>query len=531
MSTEASPNRIAESLAPLVVPIDSVNLDEANARTHSGKNLDAIKASLTRFGQRLPIVVQEQGRIVRAGNGRVAAARALGWTEIAAVIVDESNVEAAAFAIADNRTAELGEWDDEALAQTLKALEDEDALDGLGFDDDDLAALVGDEPPVGVVEDEIPEPPADPVTKPGDLWALGRHRVLCGDSTSKDDVARVMDGEKAPLVHADPPYGMGKESAGIANDNLYREKLDAFQMTWWNAFRPHVDDNGSAYIWGNAEDLWRLWYRGGLADSERLTVRNEVVWSKGSAGAGGISHVGAEGLRLFPQSTERCLFFMLGEQGFNNNADNYWEGWEPVRSALAADCKAMGWDAKDIARICGVGMHGHWFTKSQWTLIPREHYEKLQTAARDHDAFKRDHDELKRDHDELKRDHDELKQAFYATRAYFDNTHDNMTDVWEFPRVTGEDRQGHATPKPVAMISRAIKSSTPEGATIAEPFLGSGTTLIAAEQLGRTCYGIEISPAYCDVTIARWEALTGEKATLIDGPASADGDAETALLQ
>jgi len=81
------------------------------------------------------------------------------------------------------------------------------------------------------------------------------------------------------------------------------------------------------------------------------------------------------------------------------------------------------------------------------------------------------------------------------------------------------------------MISRAIKSSTPEGATIAEPFLGSGTTLIAAEQLGRTCYGIEISPAYCDVTIARWEALTGEKATLIDGPASADGDAETALLQ
>ena len=496
------------------MPLADLNLDGANARVHDARNLDAIKASLTRFGQRLPIVVQREGMVVRAGNGRVEAARALGWDEIAAVVVDESDVEATAFAIADNRTSELAEWDDATLAATLKALEvDGVELDALGFSDDDLAALVGAEPVVEVVEDEIPEPPEDPITKTGDLWALGDHRVLCGDSTKGGDVARLMGGEKAQLVHADPPYGMGKEGDGIANDNLYREKLDAFQMDWWRAFRPHIDDNGSAYIWGHASDLWRLWWRGGLVDSERMTIRNEIVWAKGSAGAGGISHIGAEGLRLFPQSTERCLFFMLGEQGFNNNADNYWEGWEPVRSALAADCKTMGWDAKDIARICGVGMHGHWFTKSQWTFIPREHYEKLQAAARDHDAFKRDHDELKRD--------------FYATRAYFDNTHDNMTDVWEFNRVTGEDRHGHATPKPVEMIGRAIKSSTDTGGTVVEPFLGSGTTLIAAEQLGRTCYGIEISPAYCDVTIARWEALTGEKATLIDVGSAA----EMALLQ
>jgi len=84
--------------------------------------------------------------------------------------------------------------------------------------------------------------------------------------------------------------------------------------------------------------------------------------------------------------------------------------------------------------------------------------------------------------------------------------------VWEFPRVTGADRHGHATPKPVAMIERAIKSSTPQGAIVAEPFLGSGTTLIAAEQLGRKCYGMEISPQYCDVIVKRWENLTGKKA-------------------
>ena len=177
--------RIAESLHPLIVPLGTVHLDEANARLHDGKNLDAIKASLTRFGQRLPIVVQEQGRIVRAGNGRVAAARALGWTEVAAVIVDESNVEAAAFAIADNRTAELGEWDDEALAQTLKALEDEDALEGLGFDDDDLAALVGavDAP------DDFPEVGEDIKTesecpKCGYRWSGGK--TVSGGDTSGD---------------------------------------------------------------------------------------------------------------------------------------------------------------------------------------------------------------------------------------------------------------------------------------------------------------------------------------------------------
>jgi len=307
-----------------------------------------------------------------------------------------------------------------------------------------------------------------------------------------------MGGTKADLVHADPPYGMGKEKDGVQNDNLYRDKLDAFQMAWWSTFRPHIVDNASAYIWGNAADLWRLWYRGGLADSERMTLRNEIVWSKGDAGAGGISHQGAEGLRLFPQSTERCLFFMLGEQGFNNNADNYWEGWEPIRAYLEGEMKRAGWTVKDLNRITGTNMGGHWVTKSQWALITAEHYAKIQVAARDHDAFKRDHDALKRD--------------FYATRAYFDNTHDNMTDVWEFSRVTGEERHGHATPKPAAMMCRAIKSSTPDGGLVVEPFLGSGTTLIAAEQLGRRCYGMEISPQYCDVIVKRWETLTGKKA-------------------
>ncbi len=333
--------------------------------------------------------------------------------------------------------------------------------------------------------------------KPGDVIELGRHRLYCGDTTDGDAVRRLVGDDVVTLIHADPPYGMGKEKDGVANDNLYREKLDAFQMQWWNAWRPSVADNGSAYIWGNAPELWRLWYCGGLADSERLTMRNEVVWSKGSAGAGGISHIGADGIRQYPNSTERCLFFMLGEQGFNNNADNYWEGWEPVRVALKADCDAMGWGANDIRRICGVGMYSHWFTKSQWAFIPKKHYKKLQAEAKrvgDHDAFKRDHDELKRE--------------FYETRAHFNNTHDNMTDVWSFPRVTGAARWGHATPKPVVMAERAILSSSKEGDCVGVPFAGTAPELIACERTDRTFVGAELSQTYCERIIERWNKET-----------------------
>jgi DNA modification methylase len=377
------------------------------------------------------------------------------------------------------------------------------------------------EPEKEIVQDEPPEPPADPITKPGDLWLLGRHRVFCGDSTDPESVAYLMDGQKAALVHADPPYGMGKEKDGVENDNLYNEKLDDFQIKWWRAVRPHIENNGSVYIWGNAEDLWRLWYVGGLKDSERLTFRNEIVWNKKYGhGMESSQH------RMYPTATERCLFFMLGEQGFNNNEDNYWEGWEPIRAYLKLELKKVG-DIKWAKRAAGHSEKSgcHWFDYSEWRMPTEVVYKSWQKAANGK-AFNRSYDELKREYDELKtsfrtspekRGYDELKREFYSTRAYFDNTHDSMIDVWDFQRVTGEERNGHATPKPVSMICRAIRSSTPDEAIVIEPFLGSGTTLIAAEQLKRICYGMEISPQYCDVIVKRWENLTGEKAVLHDG--------------
>ena len=488
--------------------ITELSLDPSNVRKHDRKNLDAIKASLKKFGQQKPIVVDSKG-IVLAGNGTLTAARELGWTEIEVTRTELTGSAATAFAIADNRTAELAEWDDDGLAKVLESLkvEDADLFAATGYDDAEVDKMVGTE----VIEDEAPEPPAEPITKAGDLWILGEHRVMCGDSTKAEDVERLMNGKRAQLIHADPPYGMGKEKDGVENDNLYREELDAFQMAWWRAFRPHAEDNAGAYIWGNAEDLWRLWYCGGLKNSERLTMRNEIVWDKGHGqGIGSADH------RMFPTVSERCLFFMLGEQGFNNNADNYWEGFEKIRLYLDGERKKVGWTNKVVADFFGFHprMADHWFSKSQWSFPTEDQYKRLQKEAREYDAFKREHDELKREHDELKREHDELKREFYATRAYFDNTHDNMTDVWDFGRVTGEERHGHATPKPVEMMARAIKSSTKDSGLLIEPFLGSGSTLIAAEQLGRKCYGMEIAPAYCDVIVKRWENLTGKKAVI-----------------
>jgi hypothetical protein len=163
-------------------------------------------------------------------------------------------------------------------------------LDLLGFDADELAELMdgSDLDDNDGNEGADTDPQIDRAeelreqwgVETGQFWQLGEHRLLCGDSTNADDVARLMIREQVALLHADPPYGMGKESEGVQNDNLYEDKLDAFQMTWWRVFRTHMTDNASAYIWGNAKDLWRLWYRGGLADSERMTLRNEITWDK-----------------------------------------------------------------------------------------------------------------------------------------------------------------------------------------------------------------------------------------------------------
>lgn len=439
-----------------------------------------------------PLVVAEG--VVVGGNMRLLAMKDLGFREVSVIDVTEWTQEKRdEFMIKDNLS--FGDWDYDLLANEWNI----DDLTDWGMD---LWDTEPEEMQGLTDEDEVPEAPQEPITKLGDVWILGEHRVMCGDSTSKEAVEILMDGEKATLIHADPPYGMGKEKDGVLNDNIYKDKLDVFQLQWWKAFRPYAEDNASAYIWGNAPDLWRLWYRGGLESFERLTLRNEIVWFKPPSGLGDGQNNSIS--RSYGTITERCLFFMIGEQGFNNNADNYWEGFESIRSWLVSEKEKSGLSNKKIKETTNTS-HTHYWTKSQWAFPTEEHYNAIKKAA-ENKAFAKEYEVLKQEHEVL-------KQEFYSTRAYFNNTHDNMTEVWEFERVQGEERHGHATPKPVQMMERVMKSSAPENAIVAEPFLGSGSTLIAAEKTNRKCYGMELEPKYCDVIVKRWEDFTGKKAT------------------
>ena len=490
-----------DNITNQVIEIDRIVEHPDNYNKHPEAQIKSLRESVRTFGQVRSVVLQAPhdtngAYLCVAGNGVTEAMRREGFTEVKADIVpsDWPPHRVRAYLIADNEQAKGSDPDLEqlaVLARDIQAIEP-DLLMALAANADDLLPQQ--------VEPKNAEPQtsrADELREEwgvelGQMWRLPsrvegqEHRLICGDCTDAAVVRRVMGGEVAELVHADPPYGMGKEKDGIANDNLYREKLDAFQMAWWRVIRPFLADNGSAYIWGNAEDLWRLWYCGGLRDSERLTFRNELVWDKGN-GQG----MESDAHRMYPTATERALFFMLGEQGFNNNADNYWDGWEPIRLYLKGERDKMGWDNAICKTLAGHSPSSgcHWFDASQWSFVTEDVYTAWQAKA-EGAAFRKEYDELRKE--------------FYATRAYFDNTHDSMTDVWQFQRVVGDDRHDHATPKPVEMGTRAIKSSSQQGAAVYVPFGGTLPEVIAAENLSRQCRAVEISPAYVAVALQRY---------------------------
>lgn len=464
-------------------------------------DVGAIIQSIEANGWYGTLVAQISTGHVLAGNHRLQAAIHCGLDRVPVHWVDVDDDTAHRILLADNRTTDLASYDEHALADLLVEMGKTGNLDGTGYDGDDLDDLLAELERHGPDADEppAPAPPGDPITQPGDLILLGNHRLICGDTTDPEVIARLFaDGQPAQMIHADPPYGMNKET--IEGDNQHGPKLDAFQMRWWNTWRTHILDNASAYIWGTADDLWRLWYLGGLRDSEVIEMRNEIVWAKKLA-----QGQNEESRRSYPVETERCLFVMLGRQKVNPNGADYWEGWEPIRSHLAAEVEKMGWTPKDIQRITGVGMYSHWVTTSQWNMIPEHHYNALRDAA-DGQAFATPYEAIRDQYEAI-------REIWNATRAPFHNTHDLMTDVWIFDTLYGDDRHGHETPKPVALTERAIRTSSRRGDIIAVPFAGTCPEIIAAENNDRTVYAAELNPGYCDVIVQRWEDHTGQTAT------------------
>jgi hypothetical protein len=189
-----------------------LTFDPANARRHDQDNLAAVKGSLAKFGQQKNIVVDPAG-VIRAGNCTVAAALELGWTEIWAKVCGElTEDEMIAFALADNRSAEMAEWDAGVLGKSIKHLTEKGFdVGGIGFDAGFIAALTPETSATteGKTDpDDVPEPPNEPRTRPGDLWLLGNHRLLCGDATNVLHVDRVMGGHRADLVVTDQPYNI-----------------------------------------------------------------------------------------------------------------------------------------------------------------------------------------------------------------------------------------------------------------------------------------------------------------------------------
>jgi DNA modification methylase len=228
--------------------------DPANARSHSERNIEAIMASLERFGQQKPIVIHDNGTVV-AGSGTLEAASRLGWQSIDVRITDLIGADATAYAIADNRTAELAEWDQQILLNQLQDLPDLELVTAAGFTPEELASLlaeVEDEHPIEIDEDEVPEPPAIPITEPGDIWILGDHVLICGDATS-DRWIPFLHGEQVDAVITDPPYNVayvGKTADALTidndemNDGAFREFLVAALSNAATVLKP----GGPVYI-------------------------------------------------------------------------------------------------------------------------------------------------------------------------------------------------------------------------------------------------------------------------------------------
>lgn len=290
---------LAESLKHLAVPIDDVQPLPGNPRRG---DVSAVAKSLKRFGQRKPIVARRADHVVVAGNHTLQAALVLGWAEIAVVWVDDDEATAKAYALADNRTSALGTFDDADLAAMVAEVHavDPDLLLAASFDEDDLEAFLGggaSDPAEGLTDpDAVPEPPAQPVAEVGDVWLLGPHRLVCGDSTEVDTLERLVGQDRIDLVFTDPPYGMSFGSGQrpgsprsrvkmgvIQGDDKRGDDLVALVRDALVAAMPFRKPDSPVYVCFT----WRTYaeFEEALRQAD-MQPKACIVWNKGSIGLG-----------------------------------------------------------------------------------------------------------------------------------------------------------------------------------------------------------------------------------------------------
>lgn len=430
------------------LPIDELIPYENNPRNNAPA-VKAVAESIKQFGFKVPIVV-DKGNVIVAGHTRHQAAIMLGLDSVPVIKADDlSDEQVRAFRLADNKTAELAEWDDEKLNLEMAKLSDFD-MSAFGFDefDDNTKVEESDDDPDAMAA-EIEEP----ITQLGEVWQLGRHRLVCGDSTDKAVLAKLMDGEKADLLLTDPPYNVAlgqdgghairpseakqlhRRTDGLVIDNdswQTDEEFVKFLVSAFTAALGAIKSGAAFYIW--YADTQALNFRR-AAEKAGLQIRQNLIWVKSN--------------------------FALGRQ------DYQWQH-EPC---------LYGW--KDGA--------AHYFTDSRTEATVFEDRININKLSKD----------------EMKA----LLKELLADKQSTTVIHEDK------PSKSVE----HPTMKPLKLLARQIKNSTRRGEKVLDTFGGSGSTLLTCEQLGRVCYMAELDPKYCDVIIQRWENATGNKAVRING--------------
>ena len=387
-------------------PIERLVPYERNARTHSPEQVAQIAASIQEFGFTNPILVDGKDGII-AGHGRLAAAKDLGLAEVPVVVLDHLTPDQKrAYVLADNKLALNAGWDDSILSAELEALQlEEFDLSLLGWSDDELTGLLPEVeqlPPEDSEADAVPEPPADPVTKPGDVWLLGRHRVMCGDSTDVLAVERLIDGASWDVCVFDPPYEL---------EQLYDQMPTA------------QDGRRLVVMW----DFKRFAKAAASAVAAGWQPQYEFIWDCVQS--------------WYTPNRPLARHKAAGVFGDNPHFD--------TEAALIVDGKDRG--------------------STRTVVNTRGSYAYTPLAGAKH----------------------------IATVEAFANTAQSSE---------------HAHGKPVAWV-QAILSGLNATATL-DLFGGGGSSIVACERIGASCYCMEIDPGQCDVIIERWQRLTGKQALL-----------------